>query len=112
MASAALLVPAEAGAVPRPEQAVQVVADSAADGYRDERRAALLSYRAATEAAQDALQDALERAGTEQERIAAWEEFKQATAQASERGAQEMEQARSRFRDAVDQARGWAAALG
>jgi hypothetical protein len=112
MASAALLAPADAGAAPGPEQAVQVVADSAADDYRAERRTILLRYRSATEQARDALQQALGRAGTQPERTAAWEDYRQATALASTHGAHELKQARTRFRAAVDQARDWAAGQG
>lgn len=99
VASVALLSPGVAQAQPMPEQAVQAIADSAAETYRQTRDAILASYHSQTAEAQRALEQATDRE-------TAWQEYKQATESARQRTHAALEQARETFRRTVALARG------
>lgn len=98
LASAVLLVPGTAQAVPTPEQAVQAVADSAAETYRQTRDRILHDYHARTTAAQSALEQASAR-------DAAWREYKRVTADARADADAALKRARAEFRRTVALAR-------
>jgi hypothetical protein len=98
-ASAVLFGPGSVQAQPTSEQVVQVVADSAAETYRQTRGEILQRYRDATRMSQRALASA-----TDLDR--AWHEYKRSTADASQRAHHELLQARETFRRTVSQARG------
>lgn len=93
LAASALLV------APVPAVAEQVVADSAAEDYRETRDNILRDYHERTAQAQAALETAADR-----ER--AWQEYKQATAEARARATAQIKAAREEFKHTVEVARG------
>jgi len=97
-ASAALLGPGAVQAQPVPEQIVQVVADSAAETYRQARALILNRYHERTAAAQAQLARSADR-------DRAWSQYKRATQQARADASAEMQKARSTFRATVAAAR-------
>ena len=93
LAASALLL------APVPAVAEQVVADSAAETYRDTRDSILRDYHARTADAQAQLE-------TSADRERAWQEYKRATAEARARAEAQIKAAREEFRHTVEVARG------
>lgn len=99
LASAVLLIPGTAQAAPTADQAVQAIADSAAETYRQTRDGILHEYHARTAAAQAALAAASDRE-------TAWQEYKRVTAEARQQADDALKRARAEFRRTVALARG------
>lgn len=99
VASVALLSPTAVNAAPSPEQAVQAVADSAAETYRLARAEILQRYRTQTEQAQRRLSQASNL-------DAAWAEYKRSTREAAAQAKASLASAREEFRRTVAVARG------
>ena len=88
-----------------PRQGFRAAAQFAADEYREERRRILLAYRDATRGAHHRLRLALRDAADEQQRQDAWRVYADETGPLRSAANRHMQQARTRFRDVVEQAR-------
>jgi hypothetical protein len=88
-----------------PRQGFRAAAQIAADAYREERRRILMEYRDATRDAHHRLRLALLQATTQTERKAAWRAYADETDPLRTAAHQQMQQARSTFRAAVEHAR-------
>lgn len=99
VASVALINPSAAVAAPVPSHVLPVVADSAAETYRQARARILKRYREQTAEAQDALESA-------EDLQLAWEQYKRATKRARDEANADLKSARETFRQTVAQARG------
>ncbi|MEZ5184515.1 MAG: hypothetical protein R2720_02115 [Candidatus Nanopelagicales bacterium] len=88
-----------------PEQGFRAAADIAADLYRDERRSILQAYRNATRTAESRLETAVSQAQTPAQRHSAWRHYAHATAMRQHQAHAELQAARARFRNTVDDAR-------